>query len=493
MASARERAAAGLAAAASGTALYFGTGLHPLPWLTWIALIPVLVVAVRLGWLGAAAAAFAAWLAGELNQWTYLTGDIGMPKAAAAAILLAAAGLFAATVLVFRALVRRERPAAAVLAPPALWVGLEYAFATASPDGAFWSLAYTQADVLPLIQVASLTSYLGVTFLLLAVPAAVVVAVRRGSGGPVRWRPVLAVAVGSAAVAAYGLIQLARPVDGPAERIAVIAQPGRGDHLDVATPAGTALLDGYLAQIRTAAGAGATTVVLPEAVLVADAGKLDGVKEALAAAAREGRTTIVFGVAVRHGHNTAQIVTPDSVSAYHKQHLIFTEPYRPGTGPAFVPGRPWGVAICKDLDFPELARAYRSGGAQLLLVPAWDVGRDAWLHSRMAVMRGVENGMPIVRSGRTGALTVSDAAGRVLAEARTGESGFATVTYDLPVAARSTVYTGAGSWFAWLCILVGLGCLARLHRRAQPREDGPAAVQADHARSAAQPPAHVEV
>ncbi len=491
MASTRDRAAlAGLAAAASGAALHFGTGLHPLPWLTWVAIIPVLAAALRLGWLGAACAAFAAWLSGELNQWTYLTGDIGMPPAAAAGILLAAAGLFAATVLVFRALVRRGRTPAAILAPPALWVGLEYAFATASPDGAFWSLAYTQADVLPVIQLASLTSYLGVTFLLLVVQTAVVVAVRRGSAGLARWRPIGAVAAGLAAVAGYGLVQLARPADGPVERIAVIAQPGRGDHLDVATPAGEALLDAYLAQIRAATGAGATAVVLPEAVLVADAGTLDGVTGALAAAARDGGATIVFGVAVRHGHNTAQIVTPDSVTAYHKQHLLFTEPYRPGTGTVFGPGRPWGVAICKDLDFPELARSYRAGGAQLLLVPAWDVGRDAWLHSRMAVMRGVENGMPIVRSGRDGALTVSDAAGRVLAEARTGGSGFATVTYDLPVAPRSTVYTSAGAWFAWLCLLVGLGCLSLLRRRARHHEDG--AAERERTGSAAATPVGVD-
>ncbi|GHJ48937.1 apolipoprotein N-acyltransferase [Catellatospora sp. TT07R-123] len=482
MASKRDRAALAAAALASGAALYFGTGLRPLAWLTWIAVIPVLLAAPRLGRLGAALAAAAAWLIGTLNEWTYLTGDLGMPPVRAALIDLAAAGVFAAVVLAYRALIRRGRWAAAVLLPPAAWVGVEYLFAISSPDGAFWSLAYTQTAVLPVAQLASLTSYLGITFVLLVVQTTVAVTVHRRAGSPGWWRPVAAVAVGLAAVSGYGLVQLGRPADGPVERIALIAQPGRGDFVDIATPAGTELFDGYLAQVRAAVGQGAKTVVLPEAVLVADPDRVAGVTDALAAIARDGGATIVFGVAVRHGYNTAQVVTPDSVVAYHKQHLLFVEPNVPGTGLTFVPDRPWGVAICKDLDFPDLARSYRAEGAELLLVPAWDMDRDGWLHSRMAVMRGIENGLPIVRSGRMGALTVSDAAGRVLAEARTGESGFATVTYDLPVSVRSTLYTAARPWFAWLCLLAAAAALLRL--RGRPRSSG------DHAAAetvAAQP------
>ena len=48
------------------------------------------------------------------------------------------------------------------------------------------------------------------------------------------------------------------------------------------------------------------------------------------------------------------------------------------------------VAICKDLDYPPLGRAYARAEVGLLLVPAWDFQNDGWLHSRMAVMRGVE-------------------------------------------------------------------------------------------------------
>ncbi len=52
-----------------------------------------------------------------------------------------------------------------------------------------------------------------------------------------------------------------------------------------------------------------------------------------------------------------------------------------------------------------------------MYVPAWDFIKDDWLHSRMAILRGVENGYAIVRTARQGALTISDYRGKVLYEA----------------------------------------------------------------------------
>jgi hypothetical protein len=51
----------------------------------------------------------------------------------------------------------------------------------------------------------------------------------------------------------------------------------------------------------------------------------------------------------------------------------------------------YGVEICKDMDFPALTQRYADANVELLLVPAWDFRVDGWLHSRMAIMRGVEN------------------------------------------------------------------------------------------------------
>ena len=49
------------------------------------------------------------------------------------------------------------------------------------------------------------------------------------------------------------------------------------------------------------------------------------------------------------------------------------------------------MAICKDMDFPDTIRNDSHAGLRLMAVPAWDSDVDAWLHARMAVLRGVEN------------------------------------------------------------------------------------------------------
>ena len=120
------------------------------------------------------------------------------------------------------------------------------------------------------------------------------------------------------------------------------------------------------------------------------------------------------------------------------------------------PRAQWGVAICKDLDFPAWSRAYGQRGARFLAVPAWDFVRDGRLHARMAVTRGVENGFTIARSAQEGVVTFSDAYGRIL-----GEQSSATdpmMVQRLPPGPGATVYTRSGDWFGWANLLM-LGAL----------------------------------
>jgi apolipoprotein N-acyltransferase len=108
------------------------------------------------------------------------------------------------------------------------------------------------------------------------------------------------------------------------------------------------------------------------------------------------------------------------------------------------------MEICKDMDFPGLSREYGRKGAGLLLVPAWDFTLDGWLHGRMAVMRGVENGFTIVRSAKQGLLTVSDDRGRILAQQDAAYVNIGTLLATAPVRHAGTFYSRWGDWFAWL-------------------------------------------
>ncbi|MDX6281367.1 MAG: apolipoprotein N-acyltransferase, partial [Kribbellaceae bacterium] len=165
---------AALAALLTGTFLYFGRGLNTIPALTWLAPLPVLLVAPHLSKRLTALTAFIGWSLGLANLWSYLLHDLELPPAAMSFLVLLA-GVFTLTALLFRALIRRGRYLVAALAAPASWAAADYLIAVVSPHGAFTSLAYTQADVHLVAQIASLTGVWGLSYLLLT-PAAVIAA-----------------------------------------------------------------------------------------------------------------------------------------------------------------------------------------------------------------------------------------------------------------------------------------------------------------------------
>jgi apolipoprotein N-acyltransferase len=112
------------------------------------------------------------------------------------------------------------------------------------------------------------------------------------------------------------------------------------------------------------------------------------------------------------------------------------------------------------MDFPAWSRLYARRGALLMAVPAWDFVVDARLHSRMAVVRGIEHGFGIARTAQQGALTLSDAYGRILAETRTANAAEALLTADIYPGPGATFYTRFGDWFGWLNMLALVALIA---------------------------------
>ncbi|MBG0816104.1 nitrilase-related carbon-nitrogen hydrolase [Planomonospora sp. ID82291] len=444
--------AAVLAAAVSGALLFFGTGLAPVPWLTWSAPLPVLLLAPRVPAPAACAAAFTAWAAGGLNMWSFHREQLEAPVPAALAVVAVPALLAAAAVLAFRTLLRRGGPAPAALSVPAIWVGGEYLVSVLGPDGALWSLAYTQTDVRPVVQLASLTGVWGISFLLTGIPAAVAAVCAPGPAGRARWGVGLAALLLLAASAGYGAVRLAGPA-GERRTVALLAAGQRGDWAPVDTPRGAEKLGAVLARLR-ALPPGTDVAVLPEGGFVTEEADLPRITGPLAALARDRRMDVVAGVIVTDARrNTAVLFSGagGEPQVYRKRHLVpGVEPYE--AGDRILLAGDSGVAICRDLDFPALARAYRRSGAAVMLVPAWDFVRDAWQHSRPAVMRGVENGFSVVRSAADGNLTVSDPYGRVLAERGARTRSITTVVTAVPVGGAGTLYTRWGDWFAWFCL-----------------------------------------
>ncbi|GAA0951996.1 apolipoprotein N-acyltransferase [Kribbella koreensis] len=460
---------AALAALLTGAFLYFGSGLTTIPALTWLAPLPALLVAPLLTKRLAALTAFTGWSLGLANLWSYLLNDLELPPAAMSFLVLLA-GVFTLTTLLFRALILRGRYALAAVAAPASWAAADYLIALVSPHGAFTSLAYTQADVHPVTQIASLTGVWGLSYLILT-PTAVVAAVVHA---PRRTGIKLATALALIAMGtfSYGAWRLSGDETSQAVKIAIVSASNGLDDTRWSGANGPTILTAYTQQIEAAAAKGAQVVVLPEKFIDVDATALPDLQGHLQKIATGSKVELLAGLTVfgDHGndYNRALLFHPTGGAplSYDKHHLIpGIELFEPGDHLAMMGS--WGVMICKDLDFPALARRYGEKKAGLLLVPALDFDNDGWLHSRHALLRGIENGVPIARNGSQGLLTLSDSYGRVTTQVAAPSGADATLLGELHPGIHSTLYTRWGDWFAWLsCLLtlVGLGALRRSKR-----------------------------
>jgi len=461
----RRAAAAIGAAVASAILFYLGTGLRPWPLLTWVAPLPVLLVAPRVTKRSAFGLAAGAWLGGESAWWGYFIGTVQIPVPTAVLMIVGSALLFGLVVLLARTLISQRRPLLAAVVFPAAWVGVELAMANAAPFGAWWSLAYTQANVLPVLQIVSVTGIWGVTFVILLIPASAAAVIESRRRGWRRWQPAIVAATVLALVLGYGALRLNASHAASGERVTLLATDRQIDPTPIASPAGQDLLAAYLSAVQALRQPDVRIVVLPEKAFTADATSLPTLTGPMAHLAQERHFDIVVGLILKQGadsYNAAVDLPADGARpvTYVKQHLVtgVEDDLTAGDSRAYVANEQnrWALAVCFDLDFPALVRDYRSHAATALFVPAWDFGDDAWLHSRMAITRGVENGMSIARAARQGALTVSDPYGRVIAEGRTAGASMVTVTARLPSGASSTLYTHLGDWFAWVCVILVL-------------------------------------
>jgi apolipoprotein N-acyltransferase len=133
-----------------------------------------------------------------------------------------------------------------------------------------------------------------------------------------------------------------------------------------------------------------------------------------------------------------------------------------------LPPARMGVLICYESIFPELSRDLVDSGANLLI----NITNDAWFgrssapyqHLSMAVMRTVENRVPMARSANTGITAFIDARGQI--HQPTGLFEEATILSTVKLGHGKTIYRHYGYWFAWSCLAItilvfGYGLLRR--------------------------------
>jgi apolipoprotein N-acyltransferase len=457
-----------VAGVASAGLLYFGTGLHPTWWLLWVAPVPVLAIARRLSGSAAFLLGSVAWILGEMNQWNYLRHVIALPLRIIILFFVIAAVVFGLGVLFTRSFLRRDSLFLAASAFPVYWVTCEYLTAIASPHSTWGNLAYTQMNFLPLIQIASVTGLWGISFVVFLF--ATTVAALTSGAGKLSQRRGLAIGVGFviSAVLVFGEWRLHSNPTAEPVAVALVAKDVPMSLYLGSEEQALQLLHEYADEIRRVTPTGTQAVVLPEKIGRISESALGDIDTLFSSAATSTRAAVVLGVVRKTSSgsfNSSRFYSADGKleANYDKHHLIpGVEPEKSGDKRVTLdqPSGHWGLQICKDMDFPTLSREYAADGADLMLVPAWDFSVDRWLHSRMAVLRAVENGFALARSARNGLLTLSDNRGRILAETATAPGRFVSISGMLNVAPEETFYARAGDWFAWLCVAAFVVSLA---------------------------------
>jgi apolipoprotein N-acyltransferase len=218
----------------------------------------------------------------------------------------------------------------------------------------------------------------------------------------------------------------------------------------------------------------------------------------LAGFVKENRVPLLFGSATYEvkpnrriiGRNSAFLLSADGQveATYHKIHLVPFGEYVPLKHVLFFVDKmvqtigdfqagddytvmrvPYGhtdtklgTLICYEIIFPDLVRRFVDKGANVITT----ITNDAWFgktaapyqHFSMAVLRAVENRVPIARAANTGISGFIDAQGHILAA-----SGIFTRTHltrTLVPGAEKTFYTRFGDLFSYACVLASLLMLA---------------------------------
>ncbi len=384
---------------------------------------------------------------------------------------------------------RKTSRALALIVAPFSWVCLEHLRGLGELAFTWGQLAYSLTGFPFLIQIADTLGPYAISLWIAAVNVLVYLAIRQRR---FRALPAGLVVISFFAMIGYGLYRYAGSKSGEEIEVAVI-QPG----LDQDTKWNPAYQDSItellVEQTREAAVPGTDLVIWPETALptylMYDLSMMTRISEL----AREVDADLLLGSphyeiagGEYQSYNTAVVFHRDGTmdeKVYRKIHLV---PFGEKTpwedrfdflndvdlgGGHFTAGQEFtifeagshriGTLICFESIFPELARAMRSKGANLLV----NITNDAWFrrtsapyqHAAACVLRAIENRVPVARSANTGVSMTVDHLGRI--RKSTPIFVMTTFTDTLAPVRKAPPYTEIGDIVlipCWVVLLAGL-------------------------------------
>ena len=381
----------------------------------------------------------------------------------------------------------------ALLAAPFFWVAGEWLRGHLFGGFPWGTVAYSQYLHLRVIQIAELTGVHGVSFLIVAVNAAVagclVLTWRRAVAGAAM------AAVLVAAALLFGSIRLNETVSGPTGRVTIM-QPSIEQPVKWEPRHTQETLAIYFALTRQAAAENTQLLVWPETASPTILRQDPALVAALTKASVDLGIPLLVGSIDAAGNpprfrNTAFLLTDQGiVGRYDKIHLVpfgefvplsgvigfvrgwaeFISELEPGTRTVVFQGppAPYGVVICYEGIFPDLVRNFVRDGARLMV----NMTNDAWFgrtsgpeqHLTMYPFRAIEHRVSVVRAANTGVSAFIAPSGQIVRRLGLFQRGLLTET--VPLRVGKTLYTRLGDWPGLLSLAIATLALALTRRRA---------------------------
>lgn len=444
--------------AVSGICWFFANELSgDFGWLMWVAPVAVIFCSFYVSGKITFLIAFIAYFIGRLSWFSYLVSVVTVVPTILFLIVLSL--IFALIAVANRTILLSTKAWYSIFTIPVLFTAFELLLMKFSPDGTAGSIAYSQSNYLPVIQIASITGILGITFLVTLIPSAIATFwYFKKEGNKVQF--VLSVSgLILGFVILFGIIRISKNED--REKLIVgLAVLDEKFHDITDRPdfkKEKLAMELYAKQIIGLAAQGAKMVVLPERAININKETEKEIVTTLCKTAKQNQVFIIMGYTnftTDIARNSDLVIDENGnvVVNYNKVHLIkgLEDQFKIGDkiGLFSFGETVAGTAICKDLDFPDYINKYRD--VTLMAVPAWDFVVDGWLHSRMAVLRGVENGFYEIRTARQGRLTINDVYGRVTYEADCSDGKGITLLGSISLLRLNTFYSRFGNWFGLL-------------------------------------------
>ncbi len=111
-----------------------------------------------------------------------------------------------------------------------------------------------------------------------------------------------------------------------------------------------------------------------------------------------------------------------------------------------------GTAICADLDIQNYIKQAGEKAVDILLVPAFDWAGITPLHSQMASVEAIQFGFNLVRANGKGISAVYNYKGKELASLNNLNTNEKILMAELPLQSITTIYSKTGNVFIYLCM-----------------------------------------